>query len=1629
MKRRHRMPFGSEVKADGTTEFRLWAPDAKSVELCLNTNGLERCLPTESDQYGWRSLVTDQASAGDLYCYLINGEQRVPDPASRFQPQGVHGPSQIVDPTQADWRDSNWHGRPWEEAVIYELHTGTFSASGDYQGIEKRLDYLADLGVTAVELMPLSAFPGKRNWGYDGVLPFAPSQCYGTPDELKRLIQAAHERELMVLLDVVYNHFGPDGNYLHLYASDFFTPRHQTPWGDGINFDDQHSDIVRQFFIHNALYWLEEYHFDGLRLDAVHAIADDSRPDILEELACSVQEGPGRDRLIHLILENDDNAAHYLDTSSNEGRQAYTAQWNDDIHHSLHALVTGEADGYYGDYASNRAGYLGRCLSEGFAWQGEESPYRDHRPRGEVSGHLPPTAFVSFLQNHDQVGNRALGERIDAISDPAAIIATLPVRLLAPSPPLLFMGEEFAAATPFQFFCDFEGELGTAVTEGRRKEFAHFESFNSSSNEDQIPDPNDPSTFEASKLDWNSLDHSNHNKRLQLCKELLTLRQEAIVPGLAGMASVSSSYEQVGPNAVHVNWRLRDGSRLDMLFNLGADPCPTVTEDCPEFSTMIYCVPETLIEDFPNSGLPPWSAAVFLDGGSATSDSRHSTITALQSKVAGTHDRSRRPSAKASQSLSEKNPSLEESASIPDATYRLQLHRDFNFRDARKIIPYLQRLGISHCYCSPYLKARPGSTHGYNITDHTTLNPELGGEEEFDRFVTSLREANMGHILDMVPNHMGIMGRDNAWWLDVLENGPASRYGQFFDIDWTPLRPGMRDIVLLPVLGDHYGNVLDNGELSLSFDAQRGSFAVEYYEHLFPIDPQQYPYIFKDQDNALAGSWKQGDEVTLEFQSLLTAFENLPSRDSTSDQDLQDRKRDKELLKQRLASLCEESPPIKEFILTRVDAHNGTDKAPGNAENLHQLLERQAYRLAHWRVASDEINYRRFFDINDLACLRMEDPDVFEETHRTTLDLIAQEKIQGLRIDHPDGLYNPAEYFQRLQDRVGARTKQPWSRKPLYLLAEKILSRDEPLRQDWSLHGTTGYEFAGLCTGLFVDSRHADSMQTIYETFVGKSMDLNDIIYRCKKLIMETSLASEVAVLANQLNRISEADPHTRDFTLNGLRQALIEIVACFPVYRTYITQDSISPEDERYINQAISNGARRSQAADISAFGFIRDVLLQKIGTDKSQEFQDRIRRFAMQFQQYCAPVMAKGVEDTTFYVYNRLVALNEVGSDPGKFGVGVAEFHQANRTRLEHWPHSLTALSTHDSKRSADVRARIGILSEIPHLWQKHVLHWQAVNRVHKNKRDDWHWPDNNLEYLFYQTLIGAWPQQDLDNLDLEAFRERIQAYMLKAAKEAKQYTSWINSNSEYEDDLKQFIDKVLTWDNRDFLDDFARFQSPVSEFGFIVSLAQELIRLTAPGVPDTYQGDEMWNFSLVDPDNRRPVNYEAHVDVLDQICDHAQKSHPDPSWIQGLTEHMADGRSKCYLIWKVLSFRHKHRDLFRHGEYLALDTTGNRADNVCAFARRHRNHTILVVVPRLLAGVAELTDFSVRSLGEGDFWGNTNVILPTTAKEGSKDTYTNIITGKELRPNNTSESLGISVSSLLRDFPVALLSQNEN
>jgi (1->4)-alpha-D-glucan 1-alpha-D-glucosylmutase len=970
-------------------------------------------------------------------------------------------------------------------------------------------------------------------------------------------------------------------------------------------------------------------------------------------------------------------------------------------------------------------------------------------------------------------------------------------------------------------------------------------------------------------------------------------------------------------------------------------------------------------------------------------------------------------------------------AIIPRATYRLQFNKEFSFAQATALVPYLAALGVSHVYASPYLKARPGSGHGYDIVDHNALNPEIGTPEDYERFVATLHTHGMGQILDVVPNHMGVMGADNAWWLDVLENGPAAAHGDFFDIDWAPLNPGLQGKVLLPLLGDHYGVVLDRGELQLRFDAERGEFSLFYWQHRLPIDPATYPRIAGLRGERLVAVLGAEDERLTEFQSLLTAFARLPGRLASEPAAVAERQRDKEVHKRHLAALCAACPDIAHHVQENLAELNGRPGDPASFDALHALIQAQGYRLAFWRVASDEINYRRFFDINDLAALRMEDSAVFEATHRFVLNLVAQGKVDGLRIDHPDGLYDPGRYFSQLQERVAGRplsADTPLSSPlppPLYLVIEKILAEHEHLPADWPIHGATGYRFANLANALLVDPAAARRMTRIYDDFVGARVNFDELVYRAKKLIMDTALASELNVLANRLARIAAHDRDTCDYTLNALKDALAEVVAGFPVYRSYVGPagpTSVSDDDRRHIEWAVAVARKRSPAADLSIFDFLRAVLTLDRAQGRDEAYREAVLAFAMKFQQFSSPVMAKGLEDTAFYRYHRLASLNDVGGEPRRFGVSVAAYHAATRDRARRWPHNLLATSTHDSKRAEDVRCRIDVLSEMPATWKLMLRRWSRINRTKKRDVDGVPAPSANDEYLLYQTLLGTWPLEDSDPMSearVAAYRDRIVAYLTKAVREAKEHSSWVNPNLAYETALADFIDALLGAGGKNaFLADFIPVARRIARHGIYNSLALTLLKLTAPGVPDIYQGCELWQYHLVDPDNRRPVDYLLRQSLLAEV--EALAARPPVERLVTLSDWLAqpaDGRLKLHLIRRALALRAVWPEVFRDGDYLPLAVRGEHAAHVCAFARRLGGCAVVAVVPRLTAKLLGAREMPPTGPTGPEIWGDTQVEVP---RDLAGRPWTEVLTGR------TGDTLGAALAParLFATLPVALL-----
>ena len=983
--------------------------------------------------------------------------------------------------------------------------------------------------------------------------------------------------------------------------------------------------------------------------------------------------------------------------------------------------------------------------------------------------------------------------------------------------------------------------------------------------------------------------------------------------------------------------------------------------------------------------------------------------------------------------------SAEKPKTFPLSTYRLQLNNRFRFEDARKLVAYLHRLGIGHMYTSPILMARAGSQHGYDIIDHNRLNPEIGTEVEFRALVAELKQRDMGLLVDVVPNHMGVGHGNNPWWQDVLQNGRTSAYADFFDIDWEPLKPELRNKVLLPILGHPYGEDLESGNIKICFDA--GRFTVEYFDTILPIDPQTIPLIF-------APAQDRQDEVSNaaheQLASVLNGLSKLPPNNSVESDEVRRRQQELPELVARFLQLVAEFTEIRDYVNQRLVVLNGRPGDSRNFDALHEILERQPYRLAFWRVSGEEINYRRFFDINDLVGLRMENPRVFAETHKLIRKFLADGSISGLRLDHPDGLLNPSEYVMRLQrlcaasrclgpepqsqvapdgievdvHRAFAEHCQSQRPAPLYLLVEKILEAGEHLPDFWPVDGSVGYDFGDRVNNLFIDRRNQRAFTRLYERVTGSPVPPQRIIYDSKRLVMRRALASEVNVLAHRLNEISNQDRRARDFTLAVLREAIRETIACFPVYRTYIDErGNVSDTDRAYIEEAIECAKQQSSSLAPAVFEFLRKILLLE-GADSDTTIYGYRKKlyFTLKFQQLTGPVMAKGLEDTACYVYSRFVSANEVGGSPADFGISIEDFHHANQERAERWPRSMLGTSTHDTKRSEDVRARLDVLSEMPGSWASQVMKWRRINRARKVKLSDGRVvPDANEEYLLYQTLLGAWPLSLRTKHEHEDFFGRIQRYMEKALHEAKVNLSWLNPNPEYVEATNTFLEATLspTWRGKPnmFWDSIEKFVRPIIYFGFINSLSQTLLKLTCPGVPDIYQGQEMWDFSLVDPDNRRPVDFEELQCSLDELTKLSDEK-PLTELCQQLLVHARDERIKLWVTMRALNFRRDHDDLYRYGSYVPLQVNRGREEHVVAFARQYKETSAITAVPRfaytLMRGKEELP--------LGPAWGDAELALP------------NGVAGKRLRNIFTGEVHDAGSSLLCREifgrFPFALL-----
>jgi (1->4)-alpha-D-glucan 1-alpha-D-glucosylmutase len=856
---------------------------------------------------------------------------------------------------------------------------------------------------------------------------------------------------------------------------------------------------------------------------------------------------------------------------------------------------------------------------------------------------------------------------------------------------------------------------------------------------------------------------------------------------------------------------------------------------------------------------------------------------------------------------------------IPIATYRLQLTAGFGFEAAAAIVPYLKALGITHLYASPFMKAREGSTHGYDIVDHTKFNPELGGEAGFERLSAALRQYDLGLILDFVPNHVGVHFADNPWWLDVLEWGPASLHAASFDIDWDLLPHRARSGVLLPIIGSSYGEALEKGEIELRYDVDEGSFSAWYFEHRLPIAPRRYNEILRNLVRAAGAQDSAAGKRILEVASRYKGFRH-PDRAETP------------AFKAELKTILGGA----EIITRGLEAYRAGPDRTAQTLALHHLLERQHYRLGHWRLASSDINYRRFFDINTLAGLRVEDSGTFDAIHRLVKRLISEGKLQGLRLDHIDGLRDPVQYFQRLRRLV--LHAQGKAARPFYMVVEKILGEHERLHHFTGVDGTTGYEWLNAITRVLADDSGLDPLGEVWRQISNRPPKLEPFLKEAKRRVLETLLTSEFTVLTRLLARIASGHYSTRDYSADSLRQALELYILHFPVYRTYLMPAGPTAPDRALISGTIERARADWFAADEGIFDFLRDTLtMDLIKPGRAAHSAPRVRHFALKLQQFTGPVMAKSLEDTAFYRYHRLLAFNEVGGNPSAGALPVEAFHEMMKARAGEWPHGMTATSTHDTKRGEDARARLLALTELPGEWTSAVARWKVLNAPHLVVADETRAPSVTLEYMLYQALLGAWPSGQID----DAFVERMQAYALKAAREGKEETSWLNPNQAYEEGLRTFIARILDRSvSADFLNSLENFAQRISLLGALNSLSQIALKATVPGVPDFYQGTEFWDLSLVDPDNRRPVDFAE--------CASALASIETPDWLS-LTQSWADGRLKLAWTRHLLKLRTEFAELFTHGDYQPLPVSGPHRDHVIAFARRSGRDAAITAVAK--------------------------------------------------------------------------------
>ncbi len=928
---------------------------------------------------------------------------------------------------------------------------------------------------------------------------------------------------------------------------------------------------------------------------------------------------------------------------------------------------------------------------------------------------------------------------------------------------------------------------------------------------------------------------------------------------------------------------------------------------------------------------------------------------------------------------------------IPKSTYRLQFNSEFKFSDAAAIIGYLSMLGISDVYASPVMKAKKGSMHGYDIVDQNQFNPEIGRQEDFDSLSEALKTRGMGWIQDIVPNHMAY-SPENQMLVDLFENGSSSRYYNFFDIEWTLYHGRSQQKVLAPFLGQSYQAVLESGEIRLNYDSE--GFNINYFMHRFPLKMESYGDILSYNFSKLKNKLGKNHPDIIKYLGILYILKSLPTAEQ-----LDERYDQIKFVKGMLWEIYNQNKEIKVSLDETLKAYNGIPGIPESFNMLDSLLMQQYYRLAYWKVANEEVNYRRFFNISDLISLRMENEETFNRTHSMIFKLIKENKINGIRIDHVDGLYDPAEYLKRLRDKI----------KEAYIVVEKILDIDESLPTSWKIEGTTGYEFINYVNGIFCRRENGRRFNSIYKKFTRAGTPLEELTISKKKLIIETRLVGELERLALYIEDISNRDRYGIDLTRNGLKSALSELLAYFPVYRTYINKENYSRTDRKYIAYVVEK-LKAENPQLMNEFNYIGNILLMNYGEHFTQKQKEDSLDFIMRFQQLTGPLMAKGFEDTALYVYNRFISLNEVGGTPSKFGLRISKFHSFNLDRFKHWPHSMNATATHDTKRGEDTRARLNVLSEMPDEWNAKLKLWSRLNKKFKVHLNSNFYPDNNDEYFIYQALLGSFPMSEND---LENFKTRVKEYIIKAVREAKVHTTWSRPQQQYEDAVTSFIDKILNQsENSLFVKDFLTFHKKLSHFGFLNSLSQTLLKITSPGMPDFYQGRELWDFYFVDPDNRRKVDYDIRKKILEGII--ARDKADRNNLLHELLKDFESGAVKMFLIYRSLKSRNGNIELFRNGGYLPLKTEGKYQKNIVAFARKLENKYAVTAVPRFLYGIIKEGELPLGN----EIWNDTKIMLPFENKS-----FCNEITGEEIKADK-----GLFAGDVFKSFPAALMISGE-